>query len=362
MDGLSSYDHWVIEGNFGTEADFLASLIGPKGDRGDSIIGPPGKDGISIKGDKGDPGDKGDSIQGPPGQDGDKGEPGDPGKDGEDGKPGQDGKDGDSAYKAWLDEGNEGSKALFLQGLRGNPGPKGSKGNKGDKGDDGESAYQLWLAKGNKGTEQEFLDEISRNAGRIAGVILGPTRVSGTVKSVSVASANGLAGIVVTPTTTPAITLRTTVTGILKGNGTAISAAIPGVDYLTSVSVDGQTVFGDGAGTPLFTQELYSSDATDLFYNDSYNNYLFTDENVGGPFVIDLQTGNSANRGFAAIESTNDGIIINIGSGTSLRDGGLNMTSGIYSSDFAGASIDVFVTQNDIYVIRSITGKWDWVS
>lgn len=47
----------------------------------------------------------------------------------------------------------------------------------------------------------------------------------GTVTSVSVVSANGLAGTVATATSTPAITLSTSVTGILKGDGTAISAA-----------------------------------------------------------------------------------------------------------------------------------------
>lgn len=52
-----------------------------------------------------------------------------------------------------------------------------------------------------------------------------PSATSGTVTSVSVASANGLAGTVATSTTTPAITLSTTVTGILSGNGMAISAA-----------------------------------------------------------------------------------------------------------------------------------------
>jgi hypothetical protein len=40
-----------------------------------------------------------------------------------------------------------------------------------------------------------------------------------------VVSANGFAGTVATATTTPAITLSTTITGILQGNGTAISAA-----------------------------------------------------------------------------------------------------------------------------------------
>lgn len=56
---------------------------------------------------------------------------------------------------------------------------------------------------------------------------------TGTVTSVSVVSANGFAGTIATATTTPAITLTTTVTGILKGNGTAISAAVADTDYAT---------------------------------------------------------------------------------------------------------------------------------
>ncbi len=54
---------------------------------------------------------------------------------------------------------------------------------------------------------------------------------TGTVTSVSVVSANGFAGTVATATTTPAITISTTITGIIKGNGTAISAASAGTDY-----------------------------------------------------------------------------------------------------------------------------------
>jgi hypothetical protein len=58
----------------------------------------------------------------------------------------------------------------------------------------------------------------------------------GTVSSVSVSSANGFAGTVANPTTTPAITLTTTISGILKGNATAISAASAGTDYLAPPS------------------------------------------------------------------------------------------------------------------------------
>lgn len=48
----------------------------------------------------------------------------------------------------------------------------------------------------------------------------------GTVSSVSVVGANGFAGTVANPTTTPAITISTSITGVLKGNGTALSAAV----------------------------------------------------------------------------------------------------------------------------------------
>lgn len=67
---------------------------------------------------------------------------------------------------------------------------------------------------------------------------------SGTVTSVSVVSANGLAGTVATATTTPAITLSTTITGLLKGNGTAISAAAAITDYVApgSITTDGITM------------------------------------------------------------------------------------------------------------------------
>ena len=62
------------------------------------------------------------------------------------------------------------------------------------------------------------------------------TGSGGTVTSVSVVSANGFAGTVATATTTPAITITTSITGIIKGNGTAISAATSGTDYSAGTS------------------------------------------------------------------------------------------------------------------------------
>jgi hypothetical protein len=54
---------------------------------------------------------------------------------------------------------------------------------------------------------------------------------SGTVTAVSVVSANGFAGTS-SGGATPALTLTTTITGLLKGNGTAISAAAANTDYM----------------------------------------------------------------------------------------------------------------------------------
>lgn len=69
---------------------------------------------------------------------------------------------------------------------------------------------------------------------------------SGTVTAVSVASANGLAGTS-SGGATPALTLSTTVTGVLKGNGTAISAAVSGTDYAPATSGT-SILYGNGSG------------------------------------------------------------------------------------------------------------------
>ncbi len=75
---------------------------------------------------------------------------------------------------------------------------------------------------------------------------------SGTVTTVSVVSANGFAGTVATATTTPAITISTSVTGILKGNGTAISAITVG----SGLTYDGTTLSATGSGTGLTWSEV----------------------------------------------------------------------------------------------------------
>lgn len=90
----------------------------------------------------------------------------------------------------------------------------------------------------------------------------------GTVTAVSVATANGFAGTVANATTTPAITLSTSITGILKGNGAAISAAANSDLPAMSATVGGavptppndSTKFLNGAGA--FTTPAGSSAPT----------------------------------------------------------------------------------------------------
>jgi len=90
---------------------------------------------------------------------------------------------------------------------------------------------------------------------------------AGTVTSVSVVSANGFAGTVATATTTPAITLTTSITGILKGNGTAISAVTIG----SGLSFDGTTLSATGgaSGITIGTTTITSGTNTRILYNNA---------------------------------------------------------------------------------------------
>lgn len=61
-------------------------------------------------------------------------------------------------------------------------------------------------------------------------------KVSTTANGVTIATANGLAGTS-NGAAAPTLTLSTTVTGIVKGNGTALSAAAAGTDYVAPGSI-----------------------------------------------------------------------------------------------------------------------------
>lgn len=90
----------------------------------------------------------------------------------------------------------------------------------------------------------------------------------GSVTTVSVVSANGLAGTVANPTTTPAITLSSSVNGLVKGNGTTLSAAVAGTDYLAPFAgTTLQYVRGDGSLATLNTAIV--PELTNLYYTSA---------------------------------------------------------------------------------------------
>ena len=106
---------------------------------------------------------------------------------------------------------------------------------------------------------------------------------SGTVTTVSVTSANGFAGTVATATSTPAITLSTTVTGILKGNGTAISAATAGTDYVSTASAQTWSLSNQTFYTSIINIKGSSSGLTALAsLNASTTSYTATFPNNTG--------------------------------------------------------------------------------
>lgn len=101
------------------------------------------------------------------------------------------------------------------------------------------------------------------------------TTAGWTVTSVSVATANGMWWTVATATTTPAITLTTSVNWLVKGNWTAFSAATAWTDY--SVPTGTETLTNKTMTTPTLNTPTLNypkinvwSDANgDMYYRDT---------------------------------------------------------------------------------------------
>ncbi|MGE0931657.1 hypothetical protein [Peijinzhouia sedimentorum] len=113
--GLSAYQIWLLQGNSGTQAEFLESLVGDQGLSAYEVWLSDGNEGTIA-----------DYLQSLKGE------------------------EGQSAYQVWLAAGNEGTEQDFLDSL---------------VGEDGKSAYQVWLADGNEGTVNEFFDSLQGDEG-----------------------------------------------------------------------------------------------------------------------------------------------------------------------------------------------------
>jgi len=172
-DGASAYEIWLAAGNTGTEAEFLASLVGPEGPQG---------------------------VEGPEGPQGPAGPAGADGVDGADGTsvtilgalattgdlPGSGNAPGDGYIIAgdlhvW--DGSQWNNVGPIQGPQGEPGPAGTDG------EDGASAFQTWLDAGNTGTESEFLASLVGPEGQI-----GPEGPQGQAGADGVNGADGVDG------------------------------------------------------------------------------------------------------------------------------------------------------------------------
>jgi hypothetical protein len=132
---------------------------------------------------------------------------------------------------------------------------------------------------------------------------------SGTVTSVSVVSANGLAGTVATATTTPAITISTSITGVLKGNGTAISAAVANTDYVPLSTVITKTADYTITGTDTWIINNKTGSALTLTFPaaSSWTGRYITVKNMQAQAV------NSASSNIVPIDSTTAGTAILLG-------------------------------------------------
>jgi len=140
---------------------------------------------------------------------------------------------------------------------------------------------------------------ITNGSGAITVAFTGPG--AGSVTSASVVTANGFAGTVATASSTPAITLSTSITGVLKGNGTAISAAVAGTDYVTPTGTETLTnktlttpiiasISNTGTLTlPTSTDTLVGRATTDTLTNKTLTNPTITNY-VETPFSANSST------------------------------------------------------------------------
>ena len=169
---------------------------------------------------------------------------------------------------------------------------------------------------------------------------------SGTVTDVSVVSANGFAGTVATSTTTPAITLSTSITGVLKGNGTAISAATAGTDYVTPTGTETLT-----NKTMIFTSNTLIGVAS-VATTQTLTNKTLTTPTLTNPII----TGAITEDVFAVVDGAS--VDLDPGNGT-IQYWSLGANRTATATNFvSGESMTLMVNDGTAYALTWPTITW----
>jgi hypothetical protein len=205
-----------------------------------------------------------------------------------------------------------------------------------------------------------------------------PAGGTGTVTSVSVATTNGFAGTVATPSTTPVITVETTVSGILFGNGTAVSAAtapeFPTLNQNTTGTASNITATSNSTLTTLSALSLPATQVTGTFVTTigpidgngaSSNGLSISGNDLYAQSASNTNPGmvNNTTQTFSGNKSINGTLFVLASSTTALEVGSssqfifdtVNSAMGINTQPAAATAIDIVNTSGTSKPVQ-ITG------
>lgn len=188
----------------------------------------------------------------------------------------------------------------------------------------------------------------------------------GSVTTVSVVSANGFSGTVSNAASTPAITLTTTVNGILKGNSTSISAASAGLDYqapitLTTTGSSGAATFiGNTLNIPNYGLisgvNIYGSDGT-LTGNRVVSSGGFTLTFEPLTYFLDNISVSKNQNNPTSITFTNTTSALQSRIGVAMVSDGLSGSAYLYKYSSGATGGTGYSIQNDLVLVNNTAGN-----